>query len=89
MFSDLVPDGEQGSLPSPVFRDTADALPTAAMVSSVPDMREERTETDGIPARVYDPGNASALLLLGHGGSHGKDSETAAEPVIGESRLAQ
>jgi dienelactone hydrolase len=38
-------------------------------------MREERIETDEIPARVYDPGQATALLLLGHGGSHGKDIE--------------
>jgi len=38
-------------------------------------MREDRTETDGIPATVYDPGRATALLLLAHGGSHGKDSE--------------
>jgi dienelactone hydrolase len=46
-----------------------------AELSSVPDVREERIETDGIPARLYDPGEATALLLLGHGGGHGKDSE--------------
>ena len=38
-------------------------------------MREERTHVDGIPTRVYDPGKSTALLLLGHGGGHGKDSE--------------
>jgi dienelactone hydrolase len=38
-------------------------------------MREERIETHGIPARLYDPGDATALLLLGHGGGYGKDSE--------------
>lgn len=32
-------------------------------------MREERIETDGIPARLYDPGDARAVLLLGHGAS--------------------
>lgn len=29
-------------------------------------MREERIETDGIPAKLYDPGDARGLLLLGH-----------------------
>lgn len=38
-------------------------------------MREQRIETDGIPARLYDPGGAEGLLLLGHGGGYGKDSE--------------
>jgi dienelactone hydrolase len=38
-------------------------------------MREERVETDGIPARLYDRGDAGALLLLGHGGASGKDAE--------------
>ena len=38
-------------------------------------MREERIETDGIPAKLYDPGNATGLLLFGHGGAHSKDSE--------------
>jgi dienelactone hydrolase len=38
-------------------------------------VREERFETDGIPVRLYDSGDAAALLLLGHGGGHGKDSE--------------
>jgi pimeloyl-ACP methyl ester carboxylesterase len=38
-------------------------------------VREERIETDGIPGRLYDPGDARGLLLFGHGGGHGKDSE--------------
>jgi len=38
-------------------------------------LREERIETGRIPSRLYDPGDATALLLLGHGGGHGKDSE--------------
>jgi pimeloyl-ACP methyl ester carboxylesterase len=38
-------------------------------------VREERIETDGIPGRLYDPGGARGLLLFGHGGGHGKDSE--------------
>lgn len=29
----------------------------------------------GIPAKVYDPGNSAGVVLLGHGGGHGKDSE--------------
>ncbi len=37
-------------------------------------MREERVEFDGVPARIYIPENASALLLFGHGGTHSKDS---------------
>lgn len=38
-------------------------------------MREERIETDGIPAKLYDPGDARGLLLLGHGGGGSKDDE--------------
>lgn len=38
-------------------------------------MREERIETDGVPARLYDPGDATGLLLLGHGGGQSKDDE--------------
>jgi pimeloyl-ACP methyl ester carboxylesterase len=38
-------------------------------------VREERLEAGGVPARLYDPGDARGLLLLGHGGGHGKDSE--------------
>jgi pimeloyl-ACP methyl ester carboxylesterase len=38
-------------------------------------VREERIERDGIPARLYDPGDARGVLLLGHGGAHSKDSE--------------
>lgn len=37
-------------------------------------MREERVEVDGIPAKLYAPPGADALLLLGHGGGYGKDS---------------
>lgn len=38
-------------------------------------MREERIESDRIPGRLYDPGDARGLLLFGHGGGHSKDSE--------------
>jgi dienelactone hydrolase len=38
-------------------------------------VREERIENDGIPGRLYDPGDARGLLLFGHGGGHSKDSE--------------
>lgn len=38
-------------------------------------MREERIENDGVPGRLYDPGDARGLLLFGHGGAHSKDSE--------------
>lgn len=38
-------------------------------------MREERIESDGVPGRLYDPGDATGLLLFGHGGGHSKDSE--------------
>ena len=38
-------------------------------------MREERIDTGGFPARLYDPGGASGLLLFGHGGEQSKDSE--------------
>ena len=38
-------------------------------------MHEERIENDGVPAKLYDPGDATGLLLFGHGGGHSKDSE--------------
>ena len=38
-------------------------------------MREERIEPAGIPAKLYDPGEARGLLLLGHGGGSSKDEE--------------
>lgn len=38
-------------------------------------MREERIETDGVPGRLYDPGDARGVLLLGHGASQSKDDE--------------
>lgn len=38
-------------------------------------MREERIDNDGVPAKLYDPGDARGLLLFGHGGAHSKDSE--------------
>jgi len=36
-------------------------------------MREERIEVDGVPGRLYDPGDARGLLLFGHGGGGSKD----------------
>ena len=36
-------------------------------------MREQRIETDGVPARLYEPEGAEGLLLLGHGGASSKD----------------
>lgn len=38
-------------------------------------MRDERIDCDGIPARLYDPGGATGLVLLGHGGGSSKDDE--------------
>jgi hypothetical protein len=38
-------------------------------------MREERIDTGGVPAKLYDPGDAGGLLLFGHGGGHSKDGE--------------
>jgi dienelactone hydrolase len=38
-------------------------------------VREERIDTGGVPAKLYDPGDAGGLLLFGHGGEHSKDSE--------------
>jgi len=39
-------------------------------------MQESRINAAGIPTRLYDPGGARGLLLLGHGGGDlGKDSE--------------
>lgn len=38
-------------------------------------MQERQEVLDGIPVRLYDPGSASGLLLLGHGGGHSKDGE--------------
>jgi pimeloyl-ACP methyl ester carboxylesterase len=42
-------------------------------------MREERIETDGVPGRLYDPGSARGLLLLGHGGGGSKDDQRFVE----------
>jgi len=42
---------------------------------SVAHVREERIEVDGIPAKLYATAHSKALLLLGHGGAHSKDSE--------------
>jgi pimeloyl-ACP methyl ester carboxylesterase len=39
-------------------------------------VREERINNDGVPAKLYDPGDAGGLLLFGHGGEHSKDSES-------------
>jgi pimeloyl-ACP methyl ester carboxylesterase len=38
-------------------------------------VREERIDNDGVPAKLYDPGDAGGLLLFGHGGEQSKDSE--------------
>ena len=38
-------------------------------------MQETRIEPAGIPAKLYDPGSARGLLLLGHGGGGSKDAE--------------
>jgi pimeloyl-ACP methyl ester carboxylesterase len=38
-------------------------------------MREERVEPAGVPAMLYDPGDARGLLLLGHGGGSSKDEQ--------------
>jgi pimeloyl-ACP methyl ester carboxylesterase len=38
-------------------------------------VREERIGNLGVPGRLYDPGDATGLLLFGHGGGHSKDSE--------------
>lgn len=37
-------------------------------------MRTERIEVDGVPANLVEPPGAEAVLLLGHGGGHSKDS---------------
>lgn len=38
-------------------------------------MREERIESDGVPAKLYAPDDASGLVLLGHGIDGSKDEE--------------
>ncbi len=38
-------------------------------------MNEERIVVGGIPTRLYDPGDARGLLLLGHGGGQSKDGD--------------
>ncbi|MEN3272681.1 MAG: hypothetical protein V7636_1442 [Actinomycetota bacterium] len=38
-------------------------------------MQETRIEPAGIPAKLYDPGDARGLLLLGHGGGGSKDAD--------------
>ena len=38
-------------------------------------MQESRIEPAGIPAKLYDPGDARGLLLLGHGGGGSKDAD--------------
>ena len=38
-------------------------------------VREERIEVDDVPAKIYDPGGSSGLLLLGHGIDGSKDQE--------------
>lgn len=54
-------------------------------------MREERLDIGAIPARLYGPADATAVLLLGHGGGHGKDSprfERLARRYANETGLA-
>lgn len=43
--------------------------------NTVPRMREERVVVGAIPARLYEPGGATGLLLLGHGGAQSKDAD--------------
>jgi pimeloyl-ACP methyl ester carboxylesterase len=38
-------------------------------------VREERLKVGEVPTRLYDPGGAPGLLLLGHGGGLSKDSD--------------
>jgi dienelactone hydrolase len=38
-------------------------------------VQETKTDIDGIPARIYDPGAATGVLLLGHGHTQSKDDE--------------
>jgi len=38
-------------------------------------VQESRIEPAGIPAKLYDPGDARGLLLLGHGGGGSKDAD--------------
>jgi pimeloyl-ACP methyl ester carboxylesterase len=38
-------------------------------------VQETRIEPAGIPAKLYDPGDARGLLLLGHGGGGSKDAD--------------
>jgi pimeloyl-ACP methyl ester carboxylesterase len=45
-------------------------------------VNESRIEPAGIPAKLYDPGDARGLLLFGHGGGGSKD----VEPFISLSR---
>ncbi len=45
-------------------------------------MREERIEHGGVPGKLYDPGEARGVLLLGHGGGGSKDTE----PFVGLGR---
>lgn len=54
-------------------------------------MREERIDVDGVPAKLYRPSDATAVLLLGHGGGHSKDSprfERLARRYAGDTGLA-
>lgn len=54
-------------------------------------MREERTVVGEVPVKLYSPPGASAVLLLGHGGGHSKDSprfERLARRYAAETGLA-
>lgn len=60
------PDGREHTVPRHAEpRETGD--------DRVAGMQEQRIETDGVPARLYEPEGARGLLLLGHGGASSKD----------------
>lgn len=54
-------------------------------------VHEETIDVGGVPASVYRPPGATGVLLLGHGGGHGKDSPRfvrLARQYAGETGLA-
>src|SRR4051812_25077573 len=58
--------------PSPTCAERSGRPPGSAYGSV---MQEERIEAAGVPAKLYDPGDARGLLLLGHGGGSTKDDD--------------